>query len=227
MVGHGCDIIVHGIPWVGIATILLGMGGHIFDIIVHGWAWLKQSILEGVIEWALIQMLSRVRAPNHLHPVRWVHPLVCLLPVRFCVGSWVYKVADLEKNKIIAAVSLALPMNRDTTAKLNVSCGGSWKEPPHSPSCRAWRVRFCASNSKLESNFSDAGNTLTKKRSGLKPTAFYLSDPTKTWYRWVIHITFFAYMGAIWIAWVGVGGHGCNLKGKCWALRSTTQRRRL
>ena len=27
-----------------------------------------------------------------------------------------------------------------------------------------------ASNSKLESNFSDAWNTLTKKRSGLKPT---------------------------------------------------------
>ena len=38
------------------------------------------------------------------------------------------------------------------------------------------------------------------------------------------HYNFFEYMGAIWIAWVGtchaMGGHGCNLKGKCWALFS-------
>ena len=35
-----------------------------------------------------------------------------------------------------------------------------------------WASVLCipASNSKSESNFSDAGNTLTKKRSGLKPT---------------------------------------------------------
>jgi hypothetical protein len=35
-----------------------------------------------------------------------------------------------------------------------------------------WASGLCnpASNSKSESNFLDAGNTLTKKRSGLKPT---------------------------------------------------------
>ena len=31
-----------------------------------------------------------------------------------------YNVTDLEKNEIIAAVSLALPMNRDTTAKFRI-----------------------------------------------------------------------------------------------------------
>ena len=31
-----------------------------------------------------------------------------------------YKVTNLEKNEIIAAVSLALPMNRDTTAKFSI-----------------------------------------------------------------------------------------------------------
>ena len=34
----------------------------------------------------------------------------------------------------------------------------------------AWVLCIPASNSKTESNFSDAGNTITKKRSGLKPT---------------------------------------------------------
>ena len=47
------------------------------------------------------------------------------------------------------------------------------------------------SSSKSESNFSDARHTLTKKRSGLKPTTMndlYLSNPTKTWCRRVMHI---------------------------------------
>jgi hypothetical protein len=50
-----------------------------------------------------------------------------------------------------------------------------------------WASILCipASSSKSESNFSDAGNTLTKKRSG------YLSDPTKTWCRQVAYITRF------------------------------------
>ena len=48
-----------------------------------------------------------------------------------------------------------------------------------------------ASNSKSESNFSDAGNTLTKKCSRLMPTTMndlYLFDPTKTWCRRVMHM---------------------------------------
>ena len=57
-----------------------------------------------------------------------------------------------------------------------------------------WASVLCipASNFKSESNFPDARNMLTKKHSELKSrqwTTFYLSDPTKTWYRWVIHIT--------------------------------------
>jgi hypothetical protein len=52
-------------------------------------------------------------------------------------------------------------------------------------------LRIPTSNSKSESNFSNARNILTKKRSGLKPrhwTTFYLSDPTKTWCRRVISV---------------------------------------
>jgi hypothetical protein len=117
----------------------------------------------------------------------------------------------------------------------------------------AWVLCIPTSNSKSESNFSDAVNMLTKKRFELKPrqwTTFYLSDPTKTWCRWVIHITQFWYMGAIWIAWVawvctyhamgghgwahvmlwvGIGrcwwvcfGYGYKFKGKCWALLHST-----
>ena len=82
-------------------------------------------------------------------------------------------VIDLGKNEIIAAVSLALPMNRDTTAKFNILLWWKLKGAPTFPiMSRVARLVLCipASNSKSESNFSDAGNTLTKKRSGLKPT---------------------------------------------------------
>ena len=34
--GHGCDIIVRGWTWVGIAAILVGMDGHGFHIIMGG-----------------------------------------------------------------------------------------------------------------------------------------------------------------------------------------------
>ena len=83
-----------------------------------------------------------------------------------------YKVTDLEKNEIIATVSLALPMNRDTTAKFNILLWWKLKGAPTFPiMSRVARSVLCipASNSKSESNFSDAGNTLTKKRSVLKP----------------------------------------------------------
>ena len=36
-----------------------------------------------------------------------------------------YKVTDLEKNEIIAVVSLALLVNQDTTAIFNILLGGS------------------------------------------------------------------------------------------------------
>ena len=84
-------------------------------------------------------------------------------------------------------------------------------------------------NSKSESNFSDAGNTLTKTRSGLKPTTmnnllFVRSNQDLVW-ACNTHYTNFEYMGAIWITWVGIGrcwwlwyGYGYKCEGKCWAL---------
>ena len=44
-----------------------------------------------------------------------------------------YKVTELKKNEIITAVSLALPMNRDTTAKFNILLWWKLKErvPDH------------------------------------------------------------------------------------------------
>ena len=49
-----------------------------------------------------------------------------------------------EENEIIATVSLALPMNWDTTAKSNILLWWKLKGAP-TPSCRAWHIRFCAS----------------------------------------------------------------------------------
>jgi hypothetical protein len=59
-----------------------------------------------------------------------------------------------------------------------------------------WVSVLCipASSSKSESNFSDAGNTLTKSAPGWSQwqwTTFNLYNPTRTWCRWVIHITQF------------------------------------
>ena len=184
----------HGF-WVGMAAILLGMGGQGFHIIVRGWAWAKAKHIGRDHRMSSHSMLSRVRAPNHLHPVRWVHPSVCLLPVRFWVGSWVYKVTNFKKNEIIAAVSLALPMNRDTIAKFSILLWWKLKGAPTFPIIsRVARSVLCipASNFKAESNFSDARNMLTKKRSGLKPSIvndLYLSDINKTWCRRGMHIT--------------------------------------
>ena len=84
-----------------------------------------------------------------------------------------YKVNDLEKNEIIAAVSLALPMNRDSTAKFNILLWWKLKGAPTFPiMSRVARSVLCipASSSKSESNFSDAGNMITKNRSRLKPS---------------------------------------------------------
>ena len=83
-----------------------------------------------------------------------------------------YKVTDLEKNEIIATVSLALPMNRDTTVKFSILLWWKLKGAPTFPiMSRVAHSVLCipASNSKSESNFTDARNTLTKKHSGLKP----------------------------------------------------------
>ena len=99
-----------------------------------------------------------------------------------------YKVIDLEKNEIITTVSLALPMNWDTTAIFNIFLWWKLKEAPTFPiMSRVARSVLCipASNSKSESNFTDARNTLTKRQW----TTFYLSDPTKIWCRRIIHIT--------------------------------------
>ena len=80
-----------------------------------------------------------------------------------------YKVTDLKKNDIIAAVSSSLSMNQDTTAKFIILLWWKLKGTPTFPiMSRVARSVLCihASNSKLESNFSDAGNTVTKKRFG-------------------------------------------------------------
>ena len=44
-----------------------------------------------------------------------------------------YKVIDLDKNEIIAAVSLAMPMNQDTTAKFSILLWWKLKEAPTFP----------------------------------------------------------------------------------------------
>ena len=44
-----------------------------------------------------------------------------------------YKVTYLEKNEIVATISLALPMNRDTTAKFNIFLCWKVKGAPHIP----------------------------------------------------------------------------------------------
>ena len=83
-----------------------------------------------------------------------------------------YKVTDLKKNEIITTVSSSLPVNRDTTAKFNILLWWKRKGAPTFPiMSRVARSVLCipASISKSESNFSNAGNMLTKKRSGLKP----------------------------------------------------------
>jgi hypothetical protein len=58
-----------------------------------------------------------------------------------------------------------------------------------------------ASNSKSESNFSDARNTLTKKRSGLKPTTMndflFVQSNQDLVYAGNTHYTIFEYTGAI------------------------------
>jgi hypothetical protein len=84
-----------------------------------------------------------------------------------------YKVTDLEKNDIIAAESLAVPVNQDTTAKFSILLWWKLKGAPTFPiMSHVARLVLCihASSSKSESNFSDVGITLTKKRSTLKPT---------------------------------------------------------
>jgi hypothetical protein len=66
-----------------------------------------------------------------------------------------------------------------------------------------WALILCipASNSKSESNFSDAGNTLTKKRSGLKPTTMndilFVQSNQDLVSAGDAHYTIFEYTGAI------------------------------
>ena len=77
-----------------------------------------------------------------------------------------------EKYEIFATVCLALPMNRSIIAKFNILLWWKLKEALTLPiMSRVARSVLCipTSNSKSESNFSDARNMLTKKRSGLKP----------------------------------------------------------
>ena len=58
-----------------------------------------------------------------------------------------------------------------------------------------------ASSSKMDSNFSDVGNMLTKKRSELKPTTItdllFVRSNKDMVYVGNTHYTIFEYMGAI------------------------------
>jgi hypothetical protein len=88
----------------------------------------------------------------------------------------------------------------------------------------AWVLCIPASNSKLESNFSDAGNTLTKKCSGLKPTTvndfLFVRSNQDLVYAGNTHYTIFEYTSATWIAWLGtchaMGGHRSLLMVMVW-----------
>ena len=127
-------------------------------------------------------------------------------------------------NEIIAAVSLALPPNHDTIAKFNILLWWKLKGAPTFPiMSRVAGSVLCilASNSKAESNFSDAGNTLTNKRFGLKPTIvnglFFVRSNQDLVQVGDTHYTIFEYMGMGGHGWahvmlcVGMGEHGCNL----------------
>jgi hypothetical protein len=90
-----------------------------------------------------------------------------------------------------------------------------------------WASVLCnfASSSKSDSNFSDLRNTLIKKPSGLKPTTMndllFVQSNQDLVHAGNTHYIIFEYMGAIWIAcvgmgenmscygwaWVGIGGH--------------------
>ena len=119
-----------------------------------------------------------------------------------------------KKIEIIAAVSLALPMNRDTTAKFSVLLWWRLKRAPTFPiMLRVACSVLCipSSNSKSESNFTDAGNTLTKKCFGLYPTLandlLFVRSNQDLVYAGNTLYTIFEYMGIMRIEWVGMGGH--------------------
>jgi hypothetical protein len=119
--------------------------------------------------------------------------------------------------------------------KLSIGCPYPWVLGGHGCDVivHGWALFLCilASNSKSESNFSDAKNTLVKKRSGLKPVTvndfLFVRSNQDLVQSGNTHYTIFKYTGAIWIAWVGIGrcwwlwsGYGHKLEGKCWALMS-------
>ena len=110
LMGFGWAWVWYYCSWVGMATILLGMGGHAFNIVVHEWAWAKAKQIGRGHGMSSHSMLSRVRALNHLRPVRWVHPSVYLLPVRFWVRSWVYRALKImllcEEHIILTSSSI-------------------------------------------------------------------------------------------------------------------------
>ena len=183
------------------------MGGHDCNIIVHGWAWVLADLDHEKDDAPAPPQKKRRNDDttfmyNELEDIHdngvenvVVSNLDAHIELKFSMYE-TYKVIDLEKNEIIAAMSLALPMNRDTTFKFNILLWWKLKGAPTFPIMpHVVRSVLCipASNSKLESNFSDARNTITNKRSGLKPTIVnnLLFERTLTWCRRIIHITQF------------------------------------
>jgi hypothetical protein len=83
-----------------------------------------------------------------------------------------YKVSETEVEKVRSAVAESLPKNSKHRAEFQVlmwwKLFGTYLFPMIA---RVARSTLCvsASSAKSENNFSDAGNTLTKKRSNLNP----------------------------------------------------------
>ena len=77
-------------PEVHLDRIRVDMGGHEFNIIIYEWVWTKAKHIGRSRSMSSHSMFSRIRVPNHLHPVRSIHHSVCFLSVRFWVDSWVY-----------------------------------------------------------------------------------------------------------------------------------------
>ena len=132
-------------------------------------AWAKAKHIERCHWPSSHSMLSRVRAPNHLHPLRWVHHAVCLLPIRFWVRSRVYSALEImllceEHIKLTSSSILSL-------LEQSLVCSVQKYE------LHALHTKHC--------NCYSYGISLCS----------------------ISHYTIFEYMGAIWIAWVGMGAH--------------------
>jgi hypothetical protein len=83
-----------------------------------------------------------------------------------------YKISESEMKKVLSAVAVSLPKNSNHKAEFQVLTWWKLFGTHLFPMiARVARSVLCvsASSAKSENNFSDAGNTLTQKRSNLNP----------------------------------------------------------